>query len=104
MTSPGGLAIVRVALETGAQVSEKIGFIGVGRMGSGMVSRLLAAGHQVFVHDPDPRAVAAIVAKGAVASASAADVAASASVVMASVPTPAIAKATGSAGKENANG
>ena len=78
-------------------MAEKIGFIGVGRMGTGMVSRLLAAGHQVIVHDPDPRAVAAIVAKGAIAAASAAEVATSAPIVMASVPTPAVAKATAEA-------
>lgn len=63
-------------------------------MGSGMVARLLAAGHSVTVHDPDAKAVAAVVAKGAVAAKSAAEVAAAAPIVMASVPTPAIARAT----------
>ncbi|MFO1399667.1 MAG: NAD(P)-binding domain-containing protein [Steroidobacteraceae bacterium] len=46
-------------------MGEKIGFIGVGRMGSGMVGRLLAAGHTVTVHDPNAAAVAAAVARGA---------------------------------------
>jgi len=78
-------------------VAERIGFIGVGRMGSGMVSRLLAAGHQVTVHDPSAQAVAAVVARGAVAAGSAAEVAAAAPLVLASVPTPAIAKATAEA-------
>jgi len=66
-------------------------------MGSGMVSRLLAAGHQVTVHDPSAQAVAAMVARGAVAAGSAAEVAAAAPIVLASVPTPAIAKATAEA-------
>jgi 3-hydroxyisobutyrate dehydrogenase-like beta-hydroxyacid dehydrogenase len=78
-------------------MGERIGFIGVGRMGSGMVGRLLAAGHTVTVHDPKSAAVAAAVAKGARAAGSAAEVAAAAPIVMASVPTPAIARATAEA-------
>jgi 3-hydroxyisobutyrate dehydrogenase-like beta-hydroxyacid dehydrogenase len=78
-------------------MGERIGFIGVGRMGSGMVGRLLAAGHTVTVHDPNSAAVAAAVAKGARAAGSAAEVAAAAPIVMASVPTPAIARATAEA-------
>ena len=73
---------------------ERIGFIGVGRMGSGMVARLLADGHEVTIHDPDPAAVARLVAKGARAAASAREVAAAAPVVMASLPGPAVAIAT----------
>jgi 3-hydroxyisobutyrate dehydrogenase-like beta-hydroxyacid dehydrogenase len=75
-------------------VPERIGFIGVGRMGSGMVARLLADGHEVTIHDPDPAAVARLVAKGARAAASAREVAAAAPVVMASLPGPAVAIAT----------
>jgi 3-hydroxyisobutyrate dehydrogenase-like beta-hydroxyacid dehydrogenase len=78
-------------------VAERIGFIGVGRMGSGMVARLIAAGHALTVYDPDPRAVAAAAAKGAVAARSAAEVGAAAPIVMASVPTPAVARATAEA-------
>jgi 3-hydroxyisobutyrate dehydrogenase-like beta-hydroxyacid dehydrogenase len=78
-------------------VAERIGFIGVGRMGSGMVARLLAAGHAVTIHDPDPAAVAAATARGAVAAGSAAAVAAAAPIVMASLPGPAVARATAQA-------
>jgi 3-hydroxyisobutyrate dehydrogenase-like beta-hydroxyacid dehydrogenase len=78
-------------------MGERIGFIGVGRMGSGMVGRLLAAGHQLTVHDPNAAAVAAVVAKGARAARTAAEVAAAAPIVMASVPTPAVARATAEA-------
>ena len=75
-------------------MSERIGFIGIGRMGSGMASRLLAAGHTVTVYDPDASAVAALVARGAVAADTPLAVAESAPVVMASLPNPAIVKAT----------
>lgn len=75
-------------------LSERIGFIGVGRMGSGMASRLLAAGYAVTVYDPDATAVAALVARGAVAADSPLAVAQAAAVVMASLPNPAVVKAT----------
>jgi len=75
-------------------LSERIGFIGIGRMGSGMASRLLAAGHTVTVYDPDASAVAALVARGAVAADTPLAVAESAPVVMASLPNPTIVKAT----------
>ena len=52
----------RRANSAGAAVGEKVGFIGVGRMGSGMASRLLAAGHDVAVYDPSAAAVAAVTA------------------------------------------
>lgn len=78
-------------------MSERIGFIGVGRMGSGMVARLLAAGHAVTVYDPDAAAVTAMTSKGAAAAPSAAAVAAAAPVVMASLPGPAVARATAAA-------
>lgn len=78
-------------------MSQRIGFIGVGRMGSGMVGRLLAAGHAVTVYDPDSAAVAAAVARGATAAASPRAVAEAAPVVMASLPGPAVARATAEA-------
>jgi 3-hydroxyisobutyrate dehydrogenase-like beta-hydroxyacid dehydrogenase len=63
-------------------------------MGSGMVSRLLAAGHEVTVFDPSAAAVAAVVSKGARAAASVAEAVAAAPIVLASLPSPAIAVAT----------
>jgi 3-hydroxyisobutyrate dehydrogenase-like beta-hydroxyacid dehydrogenase len=76
------------------KVTQGAGFIGVGRMGSGMASRLLAAGHEVTVYDPQPAAVQALVAKGARAAASVAEVAAAAPILMASLPGPAVVRAT----------
>jgi 3-hydroxyisobutyrate dehydrogenase-like beta-hydroxyacid dehydrogenase len=46
-------------------VNAQIAFLGVGRMGSAMAGRLLAAGHRVTVFDPDAARRAAMVALGA---------------------------------------
>jgi 6-phosphogluconate dehydrogenase len=43
-----------------------LGMIGLGRMGSNMVRRLLRAGHQCVVFDRSPEAVAALTKEGAV--------------------------------------
>lgn len=64
------------------------GFVGVGRMGSLMSARLLAAGHTVHVFDSAPAALTAVVAQGAVVAESAAEVANEADVVFLSLPTP----------------
>lgn len=69
---------------------ETIGFIGVGRMGQPMASRLIAAGHPVVAHDIQGQALSAIVVKGAQAASSAAEVASQAEIVMASLPVPAV--------------
>src|SRR5271165_176972 len=76
----------------GSVVGEKIAFIGVGRMGSGMVARLIAAGHELTIYDPVTSALAPLAALGARVASSAADAAAASAVVMASVPGPADAR------------
>ncbi len=43
----------------------KIGFIGLGRMGHGMATRLLGAGHALVVFDPDEKQAARMAAAGA---------------------------------------
>ena len=75
-------------------MGEKIGFIGVGRMGSSMVARLIAAGHELTIYDPVATAAATAAALGARAANSAADAAALCTVVLASVPGPADARET----------
>ncbi len=70
-------------------MGEKIAFIGVGRMGSSMVARLIAAGHELTVYDPVASATAPAAALGARVARSVADAAALCTVVMASVPGPA---------------
>jgi 3-hydroxyisobutyrate dehydrogenase-like beta-hydroxyacid dehydrogenase len=70
-------------------MAEKIlGFIGVGRMGSHMSRRLVAANHKVVVFDADPHALQRATAAGASAAHSPADVASQAEIVMVSLPTP----------------
>jgi len=75
-------------------MGEKIAFIGVGRMGSGMAARLIAAGHELSIYDPVASAMAPVAALGARIARSAADAAAVSAVVMASVPGPADARET----------
>ena len=65
-----------------------IGFIGVGRMGLPMASRLLAAGHRVVAFDVQGQALSVIAGKGAETAASPAEVASRAEIVMASLPRP----------------
>jgi 3-hydroxyisobutyrate dehydrogenase-like beta-hydroxyacid dehydrogenase len=69
-----------------------LGFVGVGRMGSHMARRLVAAGHKVVVFDADPRALQRATESGADAAHSPADVASQAEIVMASLPTPDVVK------------
>jgi 3-hydroxyisobutyrate dehydrogenase-like beta-hydroxyacid dehydrogenase len=69
-----------------------IGFIGVGRMGLPMASRLLAAGHRLVAYDVQGQALSAIANKGADTGASPAEVASRAEIVMASLPRPEIVR------------
>lgn len=62
-------------MDTPAERPARIGFIGLGRMGDPMARNLLSAGHRVVVHDIDPARVAEVVAAGAEAADSAAEVA-----------------------------
>jgi 3-hydroxyisobutyrate dehydrogenase len=56
-------------------MAETIGFIGLGAMGAGMARNLLKAGYALVVNDIDERKVASLVAAGATAAPTAADVA-----------------------------
>lgn len=51
----------------------ELGMIGLGRMGSNMVQRLLGGDHRVVAYDPIPDAVQAVVEHGAVGANSVAD-------------------------------
>jgi 3-hydroxyisobutyrate dehydrogenase-like beta-hydroxyacid dehydrogenase len=70
-----------------------LGFVGLGRMGGPMSSRLLDAGYGLCVFDTDKAAMKALVDRGAKAATSAADVAANAEIVLVSLPTPPIVQA-----------
>lgn len=71
---------------------ETIGFIGVGRMGQPMASRLIAAGHRVVACDVQGQALSAIANKGAETASSPADVASRAEIVMTSLPVPQVVR------------
>ncbi len=77
-----------------------IGFVGLGNMGQHMARRLIEAGHKLYVFDTRREAMEKLVALGAQAASSPADVANRAETVMASLPTPdsVIAVATGKGG------
>jgi 3-hydroxyisobutyrate dehydrogenase-like beta-hydroxyacid dehydrogenase len=69
---------------------ETIGFVGVGRMGQPMASRLIAAGFPVVAYDIQGQALSAIANKGATTVSSPAEVASLAEIVMTSLPVPAV--------------
>jgi 3-hydroxyisobutyrate dehydrogenase-like beta-hydroxyacid dehydrogenase len=71
---------------------QHIGFVGLGQMGGPMTRRLIAAGHALVVHDVRTEAVEALVAEGAAAAGSSAEVAARAEVVLVSLPTPEVVR------------
>ena len=54
----------------------QIGMVGLGRMGAGLVRRLMRDGHSCVVYDVNPDAVAALVTEGATGAGSYADLAA----------------------------
>src|SRR5215468_6583382 len=64
------------------------GFVGLGKMGRPMTQRLLAAGHTVHVYNRSRGATDALVADGATAADSAAQVAERAECIMTALPTP----------------
>jgi 3-hydroxyisobutyrate dehydrogenase-like beta-hydroxyacid dehydrogenase len=71
---------------------ERIGLIGVGRMGRPMAERLLDAGHSLVVFDTNADTVRPLGDHGALVATSPLDVANHAAVVLASLPTPAIVR------------
>ena len=71
-----------------SDLRERLGFIGVGRMGGAMAERLLAAGHPVTVYDPDQAALRRLESAGASRAESPAAVASAARIAFASLPTP----------------
>jgi 3-hydroxyisobutyrate dehydrogenase-like beta-hydroxyacid dehydrogenase len=70
-----------------------LGFVGVGRMGGPMSSRLLDAGYSLCLFDTSADAMKPLVARGARAMTSPVEVASSASTVLVSLPTPAVVQA-----------
>lgn len=73
-------------------MGETIGFIGVGAMGAPMARRVVEAGHDLIVYDPNPAAVAAMVGFGARAAASSKALADSVETILVSLPTPEVVR------------
>ena len=67
-------------------MAENIGFIGLGVMGKPMAKHLLAAGHRLTVHNRSRAAVDELVAAGATAAASPAEVARASTVIITMLP------------------
>src|ERR1700739_878436 len=67
---------------------QRIGFVGVGRMGGPMARRLLEAVFDLTIYDKSEAATAPLAALGATRADSPAAVASAAEIVLASLPTP----------------
>src|SRR5215831_1329332 len=68
--------------------SQLIGFVGVGRMGGHMASRLLDAGYALSIFDTNPEVTKPLAARGAELAGSAQEVASKVRIVLMSLPTP----------------
>src|SRR4051812_1824341 len=73
-------------LNAEARMSETVGFIGLGVMGRPMAGHILARGHAVVVHNRSRPAIDLLVAAGATAADSPADVARQCGIVITMVP------------------
>jgi len=71
----------------------RLGFIGVGRMGSRMARRLIEAGHDLAIYDSSATAIQPLVELGATLFESPAAVGSACEIVMVSLPTPAVVEA-----------
>src|ERR1700760_3166500 len=74
----------------------RVGFIGLGMMGSGMAANLQKAGHELIVHDLTRQAASSHLANGAVWADSPRALAAQCALVFPSLPTPADVRHVGS--------
>jgi 3-hydroxyisobutyrate dehydrogenase-like beta-hydroxyacid dehydrogenase len=72
---------------------EQLGFVGVGRMGGPMASRLLDAGYSLCAFDTNPDALKPLAARGVRVAGSPAEVGSSVKTVLMSLPTPNIVQA-----------
>jgi len=72
---------------------QSLGFVGLGRMGGPMAARLLDAGHTLHLYDVNAEALKPLLARGAQAHGSPAEVAGVAATVLMSLPTPDIVQA-----------
>src|SRR5229473_3518862 len=78
--------IINLLIEDYSGMSERVGFIGLGVMGRPMAKHLVAKGHHVVVYSRSQGPVDELVAAGATAAATAADVARHADIVITMLP------------------
>jgi 3-hydroxyisobutyrate dehydrogenase-like beta-hydroxyacid dehydrogenase len=71
-------------------IAPEIGWIGVGKMGNPMATRLIEAGHKLTICDPVVENRASLVARGAQVSATPGDVAAQCSLIFVTIPNDAV--------------
>jgi 3-hydroxyisobutyrate dehydrogenase-like beta-hydroxyacid dehydrogenase len=71
----------------------RLAFIGCGAMGAPMAERLIDAGHEVRVYDPNPAVIAPLVKRGASAARSPCDAAEGCAIAFACLPTPEASRA-----------
>jgi 2-hydroxy-3-oxopropionate reductase len=74
---------------------KRLGFVGIGRMGGPIAGRLLDAGYELIICDPNEKALTPLLSKGAVRANTPKDVADQAPIVLISLPTPEVVAAVG---------
>jgi 3-hydroxyisobutyrate dehydrogenase-like beta-hydroxyacid dehydrogenase len=79
-----------VIVTTPQTITNEIGWIGVGKMGNPMATRLIEAGHKLTICDPVAENRASLVARGAKVSATAGDVAARCALIFVTIPNDAV--------------
>lgn len=91
VTLSKGKALDGDLIVTAPQITlPEIGWIGVGKMGNPMATRLIEAGHKLTICDPAVENRASLVARGAAVSAMAGDVAARCSLIFVTIPNDAV--------------
>jgi 3-hydroxyisobutyrate dehydrogenase len=75
-------------MPVGEETKQKVGFIGLGRMGAGMASNMLVGGADLIVFDPVAAAMDALTAKGARPAANLAELTGQADIIFTSLPGP----------------
>ncbi|WP_298111778.1 NAD(P)-dependent oxidoreductase [Bradyrhizobium sp.] len=70
----------------------RLAFIGCGAMGAPIAERLIDAGHALHIHDPNPAAIAPLVARGAVAEPSPRAAAERSDIAFACLPSPEVSR------------
>ena len=84
--------------------TKHLGFVGLGRMGGPMASRLLDAGYTLSVFDTNDAAMRPLVDRGAKAASSPAEVASEAAIVLMSFPIPVSSRLFHSASEGSSTG